>query len=603
MAYQTGINFKANNNRSLIKPDNNYDFALIKAVEQNNPIYFTNIFLGVTKVSLDKDEKPEPFRDLLDKNGKSLIMIAVENAITDPEYIEGILTTLINFEYQTNILDATNRTPLHVAAAAGNKVIVEKLLATGMLNIDKHIPDSGINYGSALFAAIKKVHLKIAELLRTKGANINIQLFPIEALIKNGDIKALNYFIKLSENNTSVISNKTPIIKSSDFDKFSNNFKENFWVNNTLKIAAQSEQPIVFEFLIEQFITNHHTLVLKSAIYHEQKVRSMIFDCLQKDENLLKILLQKGEVVELLFEAFVNDKNTPSNKLETILNYDPKLLGEENSKKFTLVITNLAKKFIQKYSNKEFDDKSKIEVLIKAMVSNTAKLGNTSEFDNLLSIESNEFSKSIKKQILEYSSLELAVKHNNLSIIDAIVQHILVHSDVKAVKDLLHLATSNMKKNVFNKKIMQENNFETFSKYFKQKLESGELLTNILQSVRENNLEVVKALVKLGTPIEAKHFELAAKDLKTFICLSKNATAGIVTSEVINTAKQKYISSIKPQFEKCKDIKTVSDFSNYVIELAQYFDPNTTDTYGTLEKQVQYEDIAFSDLLGKESPY
>lgn len=99
-------------------------------------------------------------------------MIAVEKAIINPEH-EKLFDTLINLGYQTNILDATKCTPLQIAATTRNKKIVKKLLATGILKVDKHHFD----HDTTLFISIQNGHLDVAELLLTIGANINIQPF------------------------------------------------------------------------------------------------------------------------------------------------------------------------------------------------------------------------------------------------------------------------------------------------------------------------------------------------------------------------------------------------------------------------------------------
>ncbi|MGX6960430.1 MAG: ankyrin repeat domain-containing protein [Rickettsia endosymbiont of Pentastiridius leporinus] len=191
MAKPVNINPEANYNKSLHQADTQQEFDLINKIKENKPIEFTEQFF----------ELKSTYRDLLDQNNESLVMIAVKKAINDPKYIEGILTTLIAFEYETNILDATNRTPLYVAAAAGNKAIVEKLLTTDIKRIDKHHSE----HGTALFASIKNGYLEIAELLLIKGADINIQPFPIKDLIKNNNIETLSYFIEFSKSNYSII--------------------------------------------------------------------------------------------------------------------------------------------------------------------------------------------------------------------------------------------------------------------------------------------------------------------------------------------------------------------------------------------------------------
>ncbi|HJD56068.1 MAG TPA: ankyrin repeat domain-containing protein [Rickettsia endosymbiont of Pyrocoelia pectoralis] len=579
------INPENNGGRSLPQANNNYDFALIKAVKNNDSIKFTNVGFGIEKISLKPGDNPVQHPDLLDEDKKSLIMIAVEKAINNPEYIEGILKTLIENEYQSNILDATNRTPLHVAAAVGNKVIVEKLLATKMLNIDKHHSD----HGTALFAAIKNGHLEIAELLLTKGANINIQPFPVEDLIKSNDTNTLNYFIKLSTDNISAINNKTSIIQTSDFRKFSTNFKTQLFANNNLKLAAQNEQTHIFELLLRNFIIEGKTLAIRVAT-NDNQILIKVLNFFTTQE--MPIEANRSELFESLLYNFISKNSITAIEVEKML-FNIHGLGKG---KFIDIINRAIIKTIA--IDEDFIDTTSLPDPDKAkiLVNHIAKFGSKQNFNKLKCYE------LVINQLLEYSFLELAVKHNNFAMVDAIVQHILVYSDIKTVKNLLHIATSNMKKHVFNEKIMQEDNFQKFSKHFKQKLESGELLTTILQSSRENNLEGIKALVKLGTPVKAEHCELAEKDLKTFIYLSKNAPAGTLTSEFINTAKQKYINSIEPKFKELENIKTAGDFLDFTVKLAQYFDPNTTNMSETLEIQAQDEKTAFS-LLGAESPY
>ena len=104
MAHEVEVNFEANGKQKFFIADNDFDNKLIEAVKQNNLEKIKEMFF-----------KAQYNKKLLDYSGKSLVMIAVEKAISDDKYIE-TLNSLLDRDCASNILDKTNLTPLHVAA-------------------------------------------------------------------------------------------------------------------------------------------------------------------------------------------------------------------------------------------------------------------------------------------------------------------------------------------------------------------------------------------------------------------------------------------------------------------------------------------------------
>lgn len=543
MARSVRINYEANNKREFFMADNDVEIKLIKAVIDNDSKKFSEEFF--------RSKQNKLYQKLLDLSGKSLVMIAVEKAIIDSRYID-ILDTLLSYDIESNILDNTNRTPLYIAAEAGNREIVQKLLDTSMYKVDKHHE----NYGTALFAAIKNGHLKIAELLMQNGGNLNIHPFPLEEVIKSNSVETLKYFIELSKNNTSTVTNTSLILTSEVFEKFSQSFQESFWNNKVLRLAAQNNQSVIFDWLVEQFIINNKILAIKSAISNDKNVLSKIFISLEKEEKLLNILIEENKIefFKFLLDKFINDLN-----IDVI----------------EKLIENVCK-----------IDSNNLDV-IKILVDYIAQFGKEYNVHNLLhskNKDSNnlEIDKFIKDQLLDHSFLELATKCDNYLIVDKIVQYTLINGDLKIVKSLLEFANKN--------------------KYLQIKLADGLLLTTALQSTSKDKFEIVKALVQNGSSISALDYELAANNKDLTICayLKEKAAPNVITEKVIKDAKQNYDSKIKSLFGSL-EITNAGSLLKATQELAKYIDPDTTNPLHSLEIHAQLEESAFSSLLGENS--